>query len=74
MKNSIFNLFKTIFRKQLVAFCLKNFPLQLTTKTLKHKLILVKKGKIRQWRMYDENHIRIHNFKINRNNQVIINP
>lgn len=63
-----------LFKKQLIAFCLKNFPLQLTTKTVKHKLILVKKGKIRQWRMYDENHNRIYNFKVNPFNQVIINP
>jgi len=45
----------------LTGYCIKNFPLQITTKTVEKKIttIYVKKGKIREWRSYDENHNRI---------------
>lgn len=68
MKNKIFDLFKEYFIEQIKAYCLSNFPLQHTTqitqKVEKYELVKVKKGKIRQTRLYDENHRRIHNFKI----------
>lgn len=68
MKNKIFNLFKGLFVEQIKAFALSNFPLQHTTQVTqlieKFELIKVKKGNIRQVRLYDENHRRIHNFKI----------
>ena len=44
-------------KEALRKWCIKNFPLQETTKV--HFKTLVKKGKIREWRTYDENHVRI---------------
>lgn len=73
MKNLIFNIFKNYFIKQIRAFALSKFPLQVTTKTATYSLIKVKKGKIRQLRLYDNSHNRIHNFSIDRNENVIIN-
>lgn len=72
MKNKIFNIFKGLFVEQIKAFALSNFPLQHTTQVRvdvtqiieKFELIKVKKGNIREVRLYDENHRRIHNFKI----------
>lgn len=68
MKNKIFNIFKKYFIEQIKAYALSNFPLQQTTQVTqlveKFELIKVKKGKIRQLRLYDENHRRIHDFKI----------
>jgi len=75
MKNKIFNFLKKHFRVQLISFCIENFPLQITTEKmiLKHKVVLVKKGKIKEWRMYDSNHNRVYNFKPY-GDSVIINP
>lgn len=42
-------------RKLLLNWCLKNFPLVTTTKTVVQYKMLVKKGKIREWRVYDAN-------------------
>lgn len=65
MKNYIFYLFIKFYKNELSNhFIQKNF----------NKLILVKKGKIKEWRMYDKNHTRIYNFEINIMNKVIINP
>ena len=76
MKNKIFKFLKNQFRVQLISFCIENFPLQITTEKMifNHKLILIKKGKIREWRMYDSNHKRIYNFQVLDNGKVIINP
>jgi hypothetical protein len=60
MKNIIFDILKVVFRKQFIAFCLSNFPLQLTNQYEKFYLIKIKKGKIRQLRLYDKNFKRIH--------------
>lgn len=68
MKNKIFNIFQKYFIEQIKAYALSNFPLQQTTQvtqlTQKFELIKIKKGKIRELRLYDENHRRIHDFKI----------
>ncbi len=47
--------------KMLKKWCLKRYPLEVTTKVInvKYYHILVKKGKIKQWRIYDEHHNRI---------------
>ena len=78
MKNKIFNIFQKYFIEQIKAYALSNFPLQQTTQVTqlveKLELIKVKKGKIRQVRLYDENHARIHNFIIASNGKIIINP
>ncbi|WP_445721036.1 hypothetical protein [Flavobacterium sp.] len=75
MKNKIFNFLKKHFRVQLISFCIENFPLNITTEKmiLEHKIVLVKKGKIREWRMYDSNHKRIYNFERLDNGKIIIN-
>ena len=73
MKKKLFNLFKLFFRKQIIDWIVKNYPLQVTTKTATYSLIKIKKGKIRQLRLYDNSHNRIHNFSIDRNENVIIN-
>lgn len=43
----------------ILKYCLKKFPQQ--TKIIEEKVttILVKKGKIREWRTYDKDHNRI---------------
>lgn len=79
MKKKLFNLFIRIFSNQLLDnYLIKNYPLQRTTKTTtvleKFQLIKVKKGKIRQLRLYDNYHNRIHNFKIDHLGNLIINP
>lgn len=43
----------------LAKWYLKNYPLTVTTKIEKKYVILVKKGKIKEWRTYDENHNRL---------------
>lgn len=73
MKNKIFNLFKKYFIEQIKAYALSNFPLQLTTQFEKYTLIKVKKGKIRQWRLYDKNHKRMHDFNVASNGKITIN-
>ena len=49
------NLLKRILRK----WVLRNYPFIITTKVETIRTIYVKKGKIRGWRSYDENHNRI---------------
>lgn len=73
MKNKIFNLFKGLFVEQIKAFALSNFPLQQTTQIEKYTLIKVKKGKLRQWRLYDKEHKRMHDFKVASNGKININ-
>lgn len=62
MKTRIFNLLSKFFEKQILEYCLKNFPLMITTKTRNVDKIYVKKGKIRQWRTFVDG-IRNDNFK-----------
>lgn len=52
---------KKLIKKWLTNYCIKNYPLQLTTRVIEIKIftVLVKKGKIKEWRSYDENHNRI---------------
>ncbi len=53
-------IFKIPFIERIVRkWCLKNYPLETTTLVTKEYQIFVKKGKIREWRIYDENHNRI---------------
>ena len=48
-----------LLKKILTKWVLKNYPFAVTTKVNKVYTIFVKKGKIREWRSYDENHNRI---------------
>ena len=48
-----------LFKRLLAKWVLKNYPFMVTTKFKIIKTIYVKKGKIREWRSYDENHNRI---------------
>jgi len=48
-----------LLKKILTKWVLKNYPFMVTTKVKIIKTIYVKKGKIREWRSYDENHNRI---------------
>lgn len=48
-----------LLNKILTKWVLKNYPFMVTTKVKIIKTIYVKKGKIREWRFYDENHNRI---------------
>ncbi len=48
---------KKFINKILRNWYLKNFPLSVTTE-VQYK-IFVKKGKLREWRLYDENYNRI---------------
>lgn len=73
MKNKIFNIFQKYFIEQIKAYALSNFPLQQTTQIEKYTLIKVKKGKIRQWRLYDKNHLRMRDFKVASNVKININ-
>lgn len=62
MKNKIFNLFKEYFIEQIKAFALSNFPLQHTTQVteIKHEffIIKIKKGKIRETRIYSDKSLK----------------
>lgn len=49
----------TLLKILLRKWVLKNFPFNETTKVKYIKTIYVKKGKIREWRSYDEIHNRI---------------
>ena len=49
----------TIIKNLLSNWVLKNYPFMTTTKVETIKTIYVKKGKIKEWRSYDENHNRI---------------
>lgn len=75
MKKLIFKIFRKLFRLQLIKFCLHEYPLEITTEKIyyHYKIILVKKGKIKEWRSYDENHKRIYNLKINSFGNVVLN-
>lgn len=46
-------------RATLTRFLMKNYPLSITTKTRKYKTVLIKKGRIREWRTYDQDGTRI---------------
>ena len=76
MKNRLFNLFKDFFKDQIIAYLLNDFPKQLTTETRfeNYRLIAVKRGKIRETRLFNSNHERIHRFQILSNGNVKINP
>lgn len=52
----------TWLKKKLTRWVIANYPFDavVKTKTIKYYLVYVKKGKIREWRMYDENHNRVH--------------
>ena len=50
---------KMTIKRMLTKWVLKNYPFLITTKVVKKYTIYVKKGKIREWRTYDENHNRI---------------
>ncbi len=50
---------RKIIRNILTKWCLKHFPLKMTTKNVVLYKVYVKKGKIREWRLYDENYNRL---------------
>lgn len=50
---------KKLIKKLLTNWVVRNFPFVVTTKVNHVKTIYIKKGKIREWRSYDENHNRI---------------
>lgn len=50
---------KRLLRLWHLKFALKNFPLFVTHKILVFKRIYIKKGKIREWRIYDNEGKRI---------------
>tara|TARA_R110000851_G_scaffold92662_4_gene202161 strand:+ start:1776 stop:1943 length:168 start_codon:yes stop_codon:yes gene_type:complete len=50
---------ENLIKRILAKWVLRNYPFNVTTKVLIIKTIYVKKGKIREWRSYDENHNRI---------------
>jgi len=50
---------KKLIKKLLTNWVLRNFHFEITTKVNHVKTIMIKKGKIREWRSYDENHNRI---------------
>lgn len=52
---------KKIIKRLLTAYVLRNYPFAITSEHVIVKTIYVKKGKIREWRSYDENHNRITN-------------
>lgn len=43
-----------LFKKWLMSWVLKNYPFNSTTKVHHFKTIYVKKGKMREWRTYNE--------------------
>ncbi len=45
----------------LLKYAYKNWPLSVTTKTLIYHKVYVKKGKIREWRIFNEDGVRIYN-------------
>ena len=53
-----------IIKNWMVKWCTKNYPLMITTKIKKRFVIYVKKGKIREWRTYDEQHNRINDIEV----------
>jgi hypothetical protein len=68
MKNLIFHIFKNYFIEQIMKYCKQNVSM-----LDKYYLIKIKKGKIRETRLYDENHNRIHNFTTDILGNVFIN-
>jgi len=50
---------KNLIKRILNKWVLKNYPFHMTKKVHHIKTIYIKKGKIREWRSYDENHNRI---------------
>ena len=50
---------KAFFESLMLKWALKNFPLVVTTKTLIYHKVYVKKGKIREWRIFNEDGVRI---------------
>ncbi|CAM3968029.1 hypothetical protein FLCU109888_11475 [Flavobacterium cucumis] len=74
MKNKIFNFFKELFIEQIKAFALSNFPLQVTNQTKTFHLIKIKKGRIREIRVYDINHKRVFNFRVLQDGNILIKP
>jgi len=49
---------KKFIRSLMLKWALKNFPLSVTTKTLIYRKVFVKKGKIREWRIFNEKGVR----------------
>ena len=52
---------KKLFKKLITPFVLNNFPFKITTHVENFKRVLVKKGKIKEWRIFDSNGKRIYN-------------
>ena len=48
-----------LIKRILTKWVLRNYPFKITTKVNNVFTVYVKKGKIREWRSYDENHNRI---------------
>ena len=46
-------------RSFMLKWALKNFPLAITTKTIIYHKVFVKKGKLREWRVFNGEGIRI---------------
>lgn len=68
MKNLIFYIFKNYFIEQIMKYSKNNVSV-----LDKYYLIKIKKGKIRETRLYDQNHSRIQNFTIDSLGNVFIN-
>lgn len=69
--------FNNWLKKKLTRWVIANYPFQATTETkiINYRLVYVKKGKLREWRMYDENNNRCYSEKpdspLNKEKQVI---
>ena len=57
---------KKIIKKILTNWVIKNYPFKITTKVIIVKTIYVKKGKIMEWRSFDEKGNRIPVIKNNK--------